>query len=82
VEEFFGRYRNLSVLLAVVLAQIILLGYQVRTEQGSTLLQEWTVRGVTPVTKITTSFAARSSASSSKTRACAAPWRGSGARSA
>jgi rod shape-determining protein MreC len=51
VEEFFGRYRNLSVLLAVVLAQIILLGYQVRTEQGSTLLQEWTVRGVTPVTK-------------------------------
>jgi rod shape-determining protein MreC len=35
----------------VVLAQIILLGYQVRTEQGSTLLQEWTIRGVTPITK-------------------------------
>jgi rod shape-determining protein MreC len=51
VEEFFGRYRNLSVLLAVVLAQIILLGYQVRTDQGSSLLREWTVRGVTPVTK-------------------------------
>jgi rod shape-determining protein MreC len=51
VEEFFGRYRNLSVLMAVVFAQIILLGYQVRTERGSRLLREWTVRGVTPITK-------------------------------
>lgn len=51
MEEFFGRYRNLSVLLAVVLVQIILLGYQVRTAQGSSLLQEWTIRGFTPITK-------------------------------
>ena len=51
MDEFFGRYRNLSVLLAVVFAQIILLGYQVRTERGSRLLREWTVRSITPVTK-------------------------------
>jgi rod shape-determining protein MreC len=51
VDEFFGRYRNLSVLLAVVFAQIILLGYQVRTDRGSRLLREWTVRSITPVTK-------------------------------
>jgi rod shape-determining protein MreC len=51
VDEFFGRYRNLSILLAVVFAQIILLGYQVRTDHGSRLLREWTVRIVTPVTK-------------------------------
>jgi rod shape-determining protein MreC len=51
VDEFFGRYRNLSVLLAVVFAQIILLGYQVRTDRGSRLLREWTVQAVTPVTK-------------------------------
>jgi rod shape-determining protein MreC len=51
VDEFFGRYRNLSVFLAVVFAQIILLGYQVRTDRGSRLLREWTVQAVTPVTK-------------------------------
>ena len=51
MDEFFGRYRNLSLLLAVVFAQIILLGYQVRTERGSRLLREWTVRAITPVTK-------------------------------
>ncbi len=51
MDEFFGRYRNLSVLLAVVFAQIILLGYQVRTDHGSSLIREWTVRAVTPVTK-------------------------------
>jgi rod shape-determining protein MreC len=51
VDEFFGRYRNLSVLVAVVFAQIILLGYQVRTDRGSRLLREWTVGTITPVTK-------------------------------
>jgi rod shape-determining protein MreC len=51
VDEFFGRYRSLSVLLAVVFAQVILLGYQVRTDRGSRLLREWTVQAITPVTK-------------------------------
>jgi rod shape-determining protein MreC len=51
VDELFGRYRNLCILLAVVFAQVILLGYQVRTERGSSLLRQWTVTAITPVTK-------------------------------
>jgi rod shape-determining protein MreC len=47
----FSRYRNLAVLVVVVAAQLILLAYQVRTNQDVTLLRMWTVTAVSPLAK-------------------------------
>ncbi|MCX6585171.1 MAG: rod shape-determining protein MreC [Acidobacteria bacterium] len=47
----FSRYRNLAVLVVVVAAQLILLAFQVRTNQDVTLLRVWTVTAVSPLAK-------------------------------
>jgi rod shape-determining protein MreC len=47
----FSRYRNLAVLVVVVAAQLILLAFQVRTNQDVTLLRMWTVTAVSPLAK-------------------------------
>jgi len=41
------RYRNLSFLLLVLFAQLILVAYQVRTNQDIRLLRVWAVSAVT-----------------------------------
>lgn len=46
-----SRYRNLAVLVVVVAAQLIVLAYQVRTNQDVTLLRVWTVTAVSPLAK-------------------------------
>lgn len=48
MEGFFTRYRNTIVLAVVVLAQVVLLGYQVRREDDVRLLRVWAVSAVTP----------------------------------
>jgi rod shape-determining protein MreC len=52
MESFLNRYRNLTVLLVVVAAQLLLLGWQVKTSQDVRLLRVWTVSTVTPVTRV------------------------------
>lgn len=47
----FSRYRNLAVLVVVVAAQLILLAFQVRTNQDVTLLRTWTVTAMSPLAK-------------------------------
>jgi rod shape-determining protein MreC len=51
VEDFFTRYRNVAVLVAVVLVQIVLLGYQVRGDNDVRMLRVWAVSAVTPFEK-------------------------------
>lgn len=46
------RYRNLTVLVLVLLAQLLLLGYQVKSRQDVRLIRLWAVTAVTPVAKV------------------------------
>lgn len=50
--EFLNRYRNLSVLLAAILAQLLLLAYQIRSNQDVRLIRVWAVSGMTPVARL------------------------------
>lgn len=50
--ESWARYRNVATLVVVIVAQLILLGYQVRRDDDMTLLRAWIVGAVTPVDKL------------------------------
>jgi len=52
MESFVNRYRNTTVLLLVVFAQLLLLGFQVRKQQDVPLIRMWTVTAVTPVARM------------------------------
>jgi len=52
MEAFLSRYRNLSVLLALIVGQLLLIAYQVRTNQDARLIRVWFVGAVTPVAKL------------------------------
>ncbi len=49
MESFLSRYRNLTVLLVVIVGQILLLAYQVKTGKDVPLIRAWAVSAVTPV---------------------------------
>lgn len=51
MEFFLNRYRNLTVLLATVLAQLVLLAYQVKSNQEVRLIRIWAVTAVTPLAR-------------------------------
>jgi rod shape-determining protein MreC len=51
MELLFNRYRNLTVLLAVILAQLVLLAYQVKSNQEVRLIRVWAVTAVTPLAR-------------------------------
>jgi rod shape-determining protein MreC len=51
MESFPSRYRNLSVLLLLLVAQLLLLAYQVKTSQDVRLIRLWAVTAVTPVAR-------------------------------
>jgi rod shape-determining protein MreC len=46
--DLFLRYRNIAVLVAALFSQLVLLGYQVRQEDGSSLLRTWSVGILAP----------------------------------
>lgn len=46
------RYRNLTVLLLVIFAQLLLLAYQVRGNQEARLIRVWAVTGVMPLARL------------------------------
>jgi len=52
MESFLSRYRNLSVLLLLLVAQLLLLAYQVKTNQDVRLIRLWAVTAVTPVARV------------------------------
>jgi rod shape-determining protein MreC len=52
MEFFLNRYRNLSVLLVAILAQLALLAYQVKSSQDVRLIRVWAVSAVTPLARV------------------------------
>lgn len=50
--SFWGRRRDIAALVAVVVLQLVLLGYQVRRDDDVTLLRAWSVGAVSPVNKL------------------------------
>lgn len=49
MEALLSRYRNLTVLLVVVVAQLLYLAYQVKTSREDRLIRVWAVTAVTPM---------------------------------
>ena len=52
MEFFLNRYRNLTVLLVVIVAQLVLIAYQVKTNKDVPLIRVWAVTAVTPVERV------------------------------
>jgi rod shape-determining protein MreC len=52
MEMLLRRYRNLTVLLIVVVAQLLYLAYQVKTNRDERLIRVWAVSAVTPMAGI------------------------------
>ena len=49
MEALLSRYRNLTILLLVVFAQLIYLAYQVKTNRDERFIRVWAVSSVTPM---------------------------------
>jgi rod shape-determining protein MreC len=49
MDFFLSRYRNLTVLLIVIGAQLLLIAYQVKSNKDVPLIRVWAVTAVTPV---------------------------------
>jgi rod shape-determining protein MreC len=52
MEALLNRYRNLTVLVTVLLAQLFYLAYQIRTSHDERLIRVWAVTAVTPMAGI------------------------------
>ncbi len=52
MESILNRYRNLTVLLVVIVAQLLLIAYQVKTNKDVPLIRVWAVTAVTPIESI------------------------------
>ncbi len=52
MEALLNRYRSLTVLLVVLLAQLILVAYQVKTNQDVRLLRVWAVNSIAPMARL------------------------------
>lgn len=52
MDFILSRYRNLTVLLAVIAAQLLLVAYQVKSTQDIRLIRVWSVGAITPIAKL------------------------------
>jgi rod shape-determining protein MreC len=52
MESFLNRYRSITILLLVILAQLVLVAVQVKNDQDVRMIRIWTVTAVTPVARI------------------------------
>jgi rod shape-determining protein MreC len=52
MESFLNRYRSITILLLVILAQLVLVAVQVKNDQDVRMIRVWTVTAVTPVARI------------------------------
>lgn len=56
MESFLNRYRNITVLLLVIFAQLVLLAVQVKNDQDVRVIRVWAITTVTPVARIVEFF--------------------------
>jgi rod shape-determining protein MreC len=49
MESIFYRYRNITILLVVIIAQLVLLAWQVKSDNDVPLVRVWAVTAVAPV---------------------------------
>jgi rod shape-determining protein MreC len=52
MESLLNRYRNITVLLLVILAQLVLLAVSAKNDQDVRMIRVWTVTAVTPLARI------------------------------
>jgi rod shape-determining protein MreC len=52
MDSLLNRYRNVTVLVLVIMAQLVLLAYQVKTGSDVRLIRVWSVTAVTPLARI------------------------------
>src|SRR5437773_63843 len=52
MESLLNRYRNISVLLLALFAQLLLLAYQVKSAEDVPTIRIWAVSAVTPLAKV------------------------------
>jgi rod shape-determining protein MreC len=52
METLLSRYRNITVLLLVILAQLVLIALQVRSDRDVRLIRVWSVTAVTPLARV------------------------------
>jgi rod shape-determining protein MreC len=52
MESFLNRYRNITVLLLVIFAQVLLLAVQVKNDQDVRFIRAWTVTAVSPLARL------------------------------
>jgi len=52
VESLLNRYRNITVLLLVIMAQLVLLAVSAKNEQDVRFIRVWTVTAVAPVARV------------------------------
>jgi rod shape-determining protein MreC len=52
MDLLISRYRNLTVLLIAIISQLLLLAYQVKSNQDVRLIRVWSVTAVTPLAKV------------------------------
>lgn len=52
MESFLQRYRNLTVLAIVLVSQVLLLAWQVRSNDEARLVRVWAVSAVTPLARV------------------------------
>src|SRR5437764_13402051 len=51
MDSLLNRYRNVTVLVLVIMAQLVLLAYQVKSGSDVRLIRVWAVTGVTPLAR-------------------------------
>lgn len=51
MDSLINRYRNITILLLVILAQLVLLALQVKNDQDVRLIRAWSVTAVTPLAR-------------------------------
>lgn len=52
MERLLNRYRNITVLLLVILAQLVLIAVQVRNDQDVSIIRVWAVTAITPFARV------------------------------
>jgi rod shape-determining protein MreC len=52
MDSFLNRYRSITVLLLAILAQLVLVAFQVKNDRDVRMIRIWTVTAVTPVARI------------------------------
>src|ERR1700736_4756593 len=52
MDSLLGRYRNITLLLLVVFAQVVVLAWQVKNKSDVRIIRVWAVTAVTPIAQV------------------------------